>query len=57
MANPNNAEIKIVNRNEDGRGRGYIGDRVALVSQTVPGDVVTVRIDKQTKNTVQGRVF
>ena len=56
MTNPNKAEVEIVNRNDDGRGRGYIGDRVALVAQTVPGDIVTVRIDKQTKNTVQGRV-
>ena len=56
MTNPNNAEVEIVNRNDDGRGRGYIGDQDGLVAQTVPGDIVTVRIDKQTKNTVQGRV-
>jgi len=56
MSNPNNAEIKIVNRNPDGRGRGRVGDRVVLVAQTVPGDTVVVNIDKQTRNTVQGRV-
>ncbi len=56
MTNPNNADIEIVNRNDDGRGRGYLGDRVVLVAQTVPGDIVKVKIDKQTKNTVQGRV-
>ena len=56
MSNPNNADILIVDRNPDGRGRGQVGNRVALVAQAVPGDIVQLKIDKQTKNTVQGRV-
>ena len=56
MANPNNADVLIVDRNPDGRGRGKVGNRVALVAQAVPGDTVQVKVDKQTKNTVQGRV-
>ncbi|MBT6178540.1 MAG: 23S rRNA (uracil(1939)-C(5))-methyltransferase RlmD [Deltaproteobacteria bacterium] len=56
MANPNNADVLIVDRNPDGRGRGQIGNRVALVAQAVPGDTVQIKVDKQTKNTVQGRI-
>lgn len=46
----------MVDRNDDGRGRGEFEGRVALVAQAIPGDVVQVRVDKKTRNTIQGRV-
>ena len=48
--------IQIDDRNEDGRGRGRAGKRVVLVSQAHPGEEVTVRVDRTTRGTVQGRV-
>lgn len=48
--------IDIEDRNEDGRGRGRTGKRVVLVSQAHPGEQVTVRVDRTTRGTVQGRV-
>jgi 23S rRNA (uracil1939-C5)-methyltransferase len=48
--------VTIEDRNPDGRGRGPAGDRTALVSQAHPGEVVIVRPDRHTRNTLQGRV-
>lgn len=48
--------VRIEDRNEDGRGRGRIDDRVALVSQAHPGEEVELGIDRSTRGTYQGRV-
>ncbi len=49
-------KVEIEDLNADGRGRGYAGKRAVLVSQTLPGEVVGVRVDKKTGGTLQGRV-
>ena len=49
-------QVRITARNDDGRGRGKTGRRTALVSGAHPGEEVTVRVDRTTRNTVQGRV-
>jgi 23S rRNA (uracil1939-C5)-methyltransferase len=48
--------VNISERNEDGRGRGRHGGRVVLVSQAEPGERVRVRVDRESRRTVQGRV-
>lgn len=48
--------VEIEDRNEDGRGRGRVDGRVALVSQAHPGEDVELRLDRTTRGTVQGRV-
>lgn len=49
-------KVKIEDFNDDGRGRGTLGKRTVLVSQAHPGEEVTVRLDRKTLNTLQGRV-
>jgi len=49
-------QVEIEDRNDDGRGRGRVGRRVALVSQAHPGERVTMRVDRHTGGTLQGRV-
>ena len=54
--------VTIEDRNADGRGRARLPGaqgrpgRVVLVSQAHPGERVTVRVDRTTRGTVQGRV-
>jgi len=49
-------KIHIKDRNSDGRGRGSIGQKTALVSQAHPGEEVTMVVDRTTRGTLQGRV-
>ena len=49
-------KVTIQDRNDDGRGRGPAGRKVALVSQAHPGERVVMRIDRSTQGTLQGRV-
>ena len=42
--------------NQDGRGRGFLGKKTVLVSQALPGEEVSVRLDRKTRGTLQGRV-
>ena len=49
-------KIRIADRNGDGRGRAVLSRRTVLVSQAHPGEEITVRVDKTTRGTVQGRV-
>jgi 23S rRNA (uracil1939-C5)-methyltransferase len=49
-------KVEITDRNRDGRGRCRVGSRAVLVSQAHPGELVTVRVDKKTRGTLQGRV-
>lgn len=49
-------KVRIVDRNPDGRGRGRLGRRAVLVSQAHPGEEVTLKVDKTTRGTLQGRV-
>jgi tRNA/tmRNA/rRNA uracil-C5-methylase (TrmA/RlmC/RlmD family) len=48
--------VLIEDRNGDGRGRGRAGERVALVDQAHPGEVVVLRPDRASRGTIQGRV-
>jgi 23S rRNA (uracil1939-C5)-methyltransferase len=48
--------VRIRDRNQDGRGRGDYGDRIALVCHAHPGEEVQVRVDRETRGTLQGRV-
>lgn len=48
--------VEIVDWNDDGRGRGRLAGRVALVSQAHPGEEVVFRPDRTTRGTLQGRV-
>ena len=47
--------VQIEDFNHDGRGRGRSGARAVLVPQTVPGDEVTVFIDRQSRGAILGR--
>ena len=49
-------KVAIEDRDDDGRGRGWAGRRRVLVSQAHPGECVTVRVDKKTRGTLEGRV-
>ena len=48
--------VELEDRNPDGRARGYSQGRAVLVSQGLPGERVRVRVDRETRGTVQGRV-
>ena len=48
--------VTIEDRNDDGRGRGRVGSKIVLVSQAHPGETVTMKVDRTTRGTVQGRV-
>ena len=49
-------ELDIEDLNDDGRGRGHLGNKAVLVAQSLPGDRVVVHPDFATRGTVQGRV-
>ncbi|MEZ4270697.1 MAG: hypothetical protein R3C68_04475 [Myxococcota bacterium] len=49
-------KVLITDRNPDGRGRGTLDGRTALVSQAHPGEEILLHVDRQTRGTVQGRV-
>ena len=56
MAPDSTLLVELEDRNPDGRGRGYSQGRAVLVSQGLPGERVRVRVDRETRGTVQGRV-
>ncbi|MCH9650185.1 MAG: RsmD family RNA methyltransferase [Deltaproteobacteria bacterium] len=50
-------KVRIEDWNGDGRGRGTLGSKTVLVSQAHPGEEVSVRLDRKTRGTLQGRVL
>lgn len=50
-------KVRIEDWNTDGRGRGTLGSKTVLVSQAHPGEEVSVRLDRKTRGTLQGRVL
>ncbi|MCK5689145.1 TRAM domain-containing protein, partial [Myxococcota bacterium] len=49
------SQVKIESLLPDGRGLGLLGRKKVYVNDALPGEEVTLRIDKNTKNTLHAR--
>jgi len=49
--------VEIVKFDNNGRGIGYLNDKIIFVPKTVPGDIVEVEIALEKKNYLEGRLL
>ena len=50
-------KIEIVKFDNQGRGIGYIDDKIIFVPKTVPGDIITTEVLVEKKNYLEGKVL
>ena len=48
--------VEIVKFDNNGRGIGYINDKIIFIPKTVPGDIVKVKIILEKKNFIEGKL-
>ena len=50
-------KIEIVKFDNNGRGIGYLNDKIIFVPKTVPGDIVNIEVALEKKNYSIGRLI